>query len=222
MREGYDYAVSCGAAGSKLFTKFLYPNIKNDSVWRFHLHTRHPEKAPTDARRFIYLFSDPRNAVLSYFQRRLKKHSRHGFVDQSARSEEWIDIDAFWVRKHLKNLGCDETAVHESWTLLDYLDQVTQDVFRLQEHFDTWLTETDRDVLFIRYETMWQQEPEMKRILGLSDSHLPAFVDRAADWRRQETGVQKKLDELYGAFARRLENLPDIFGRFDDFCNVIP
>lgn len=205
--------VSCGAAGSKVFTKFLHPNLSKSELGRYHVHFRHPKTSPNQCQSFVYLFADPRNAVLSFFNRRERKHSNHGFAPQAETRQEWTISEHDWVCRHLANLECDRGAVHESWGLEEYLEHTEHDAFRFEEHLDNWLVETQRDVLFVRFETMWTHQAALREVVGQPKSSLPEFVPRAANWRFQDARTQTRLDALYGAYAARLTTLPDVFGR---------
>mgnify|MGYP006273617889 CR=1 FL=1 len=207
--------ISCGAAGSKAFTRFLYPDWPAEKLGTRHWHYPRPDLAPAEFDGFVYLFSDPRNAVLSFFRRRERKHSNHGFSDAESGRREWPVSNLGWVRRHLENLGGDKAALNESWGLEDYLDHCDHDVFGLEAHLDAWLAEREREVLFVRFETLWTHEAHLRAIVGTSHSKLPAYAPRAADWRALSPEVQAKLNARYGDFAERLEAMPDIYGRFN-------
>ncbi|MCF6430632.1 MULTISPECIES: hypothetical protein [unclassified Leisingera] len=212
MTNHRTFVVSCGASGSKVFSRFLYPGEDTRQAARRHLHNRNPQEAPVQAARFVYLFSDPRDSVISFFQRRLTKHSNHGFASQDGPRQEWEVAERDWVLRHLRNLGGNGDAVSGDWGLEEYLEYSREDVFRMEEHFCNWLAATTREVLFVRYETLWQHEQDVIRHLGLpADSRLPEFVPRAADWQSQPPAVRDRLNRLYGGFAGRLAALPGLF-----------
>lgn len=221
MSTRNDHVISCGAAGSKVFTRFLYSDVDPAQAMRFHHHTRVPPQTFEPQIRYIYLFSDPRNAILSFFWRRLKKHSNHGAANQPSERTQWDVNEKDWACRHLHNLGCDSTTLNPDWNLAEYLSNTTKDIFCLEEHFDNWLASTDHELLFIRYESLWQQEDRLKKILSLPDSSLPTFIPRAVDWRLETPEVQQGLNRLYGGFADRLASLPDVFGQFGFFEHIL-
>lgn len=215
MQDHADYVVSCGGGGSKLFAKFLHPDLSKTQINTYHLHDRDPAGIPVDGRNHIYLFSDPRDAILSFFKRRAQRHDRHDFFARPEDAAMRARPDPDWVIKHLKNLGGDPASIDPDWDLDDYLRQATQDVFGLEAHLDNWRRAAqDRPVLFVRYETLWQHEDALKALLGRPQAHLPTFIPRTADWRSEPALTQHGLDRLMGGLAARLNALPDIFGRY--------
>lgn len=213
MSDRRDYIISFGGSGSKLLTRFLYPNGPASNAGRFHLHTRDPVDAPSAAENFIYIFADPRNAILSFFSRRDRRHERHDF-EKSLNMAHRAQPNPEWVRNHLRNLECDPDTISSDWDLSAYLENSMMDVFRLASHFQNWLDYTDKPVLFIRYEALWRHEEKLRDLLGVEQAQLPEFVKRSGNWQEQPAKDRARLDKLVGDLARYQDTLPDIFGRY--------
>ena len=97
----------------------------------------------------VYVFGDPRNAILSVFERRLSRTVQHGFTGET-------DAKAIsdFVLRHAANLTVDAAPMDESWDLPRYLEHGF-DLLRLEEHFDYWFYgDLPYSVLFVRYETL--------------------------------------------------------------------
>lgn len=209
--------ISCGAAGSKMFTQFLYPEVSSKLLGNFHGHYRCPETAPERFTGFVYMFADPRDAVISFFERRERLHGNHGFRQErkDAGDKQWQASNREWVRNHLVNLECDPASVDASWSLEAYLENCSEDVFRFEEHFDNWRADNDRDVLFVRFESLWDREADLRRIFNRPGANLPTYTPRAANWKTYPPEVIDGLNLHYGRFANRLAGFPDISGRFN-------
>lgn len=217
MQDRKDYIISCGASGSKVFAQFLYNDLSIREGFQFHRHNRTPHGLPKGVQNCIYLFSDPRNAVLSFFARREKRHERHGFSGENITEAQRAAPAPDWVGRHLRGLGIDPNVIPPEWDLATYLSRTRTDLFRIEEHFCNWLsTMPDPNVLFLRYETLWQNQAVLKEILG-TQGNLPAFVPRAANWQSQGAEIQDGLEVHFGELVRKFSMLPDVFGTYGGY-----
>ncbi|WP_420434322.1 hypothetical protein [Hyphobacterium sp.] len=198
--------VSPGGVGSKMVTRWLEPRA-TERVWSgMHSHRRLPPPAAFNAQKFIYLFGDPRNIVLSLFNRRFGKSNRHGFTPKGDRAGRQ---DPEFVRKHALNMQTDPSLIDASWDLQAYLEN-GRDLLRLEEHFDSWFHgDQPYPVVFARYESLSDSGPELARWLGIRRPPI-AYQPRASDWQALPDKVRQSLDAIYGDLARRLEALPDL------------
>lgn len=215
MNNHKSFVVSAGGAGSKLFVSFLYWDLEPHLRRRFHGHYPPPLGDQQNGESYIYLFSDPRDAMVSFFNRRIRRHERHNFQgDPTVNQADAARFSKDWVCRHLVNIGGDAQAVDPTWNLADYFAHTRVDAFRLEAHFCNWLAVSDIPVLFVRYETLWRREAELRDILRLpSKASLPPFVPRAASWQAQPSDLRDRLDAQLGDLAVKLSHLPDIFGR---------
>lgn len=205
-----DFAVfSFGGVGSKLLVKWL---LGRDQTARHygsaHYHWRLPPLHVNNGQQVIYMFGDPRDSIISFYQRRTSRHERHGF-GSSAYTKD--DPAPDWPLKALRNIEADSSGFSTEWGLADYLDQ-QRDYFRLEEHFDFWLgARRDFDILFVKYETLWENFEFLGELLGLPSRAIPERVSRRADWRAEPPKVRSALNALYGKLAENLASLPDVF-----------
>jgi hypothetical protein len=201
------HVVSPGGVGSKYLVGWLYPDEPVGSRSKAHSHRRLPPVRVRQGERFIYVFGDPRNILLSIFNRRQARHERHGFQDLNAvRDEPAPDF----AMRHARNLQVFVETMTADWDLAEYLAQ-QQDVFRFEEHFDFWLsTDADFEVVFVRYETLQKRAGELAAYLGIERTPLQ-FRPRASDWTALDERSQRRINKMYGPLARRLEALPDLF-----------
>src|SRR6185503_3715850 len=141
---------SFGGVGSKCLVKGLLQTDDETTLGQAHTHMRQPpSRKALDNRAMIYMFGDPFDAVLSFFNRRTKRTLAHGFKSREGGG------DNSWVVKHCRNIGGDYQAMSADWDLSAYLDNGV-DLLGMEEHFDNWTNaRTDYPILFVRYETMW-------------------------------------------------------------------
>jgi hypothetical protein len=205
--EPITWVVSFGGAGSKLLTRLIYPNLDFDTLENRHVHWRHlrPE---TRGDKFVYVFGDPRNTVISFFQRRISRHTKHGF---SPPKDSNIPMPAF-VQWAINNLESTHPPIPQNWDFDTYIENGAPDIFQLENHFDTWFSRRDRlDIKFISYDAIWTARTELiaHGILE-SDSDIPVHQNRRADWTKLPIEQKSMLNQRYEKFANRLSKLPNV------------
>src|SRR5574343_385370 len=80
-------------------------------------------KSPPDLsfiKKALYLFSDPKNAVVYHFSK-----INQGFP--------------FWPINHCRNMGGDWAKMKVNWNLRDYLNN-KEDLFKIEVNFNNWLS----------------------------------------------------------------------------------
>ncbi|MEM7705944.1 MAG: hypothetical protein AAF358_10355 [Pseudomonadota bacterium] len=209
------YFVSPGGVGSKVLCQsFCAACGVQDRVTidRSHGHRRLPWPSLLEHQCAVYVFGDPCNAVLSFFSRRIQRHARHGMTWSHAETpEETKPGDSDWVIRHMSNLQVPPGPLNETWGLREFLSQ-PHDLFRLEEHLDSWLyADAPYPVVFLRYETLWENAGAVARYFGLADLSLPDQVQRASDWTSLPTEDQKAMTAIFGGFSNRIASLPDVF-----------
>lgn len=200
------YVVSFGGCGSKLMTKLLYPSAATAILDRAHVHWRNPPRA--SSANFVYVFGDPRNTVISFFQRRKSRHARHGFLPGDRMHEPQPDF----VTRAMRNLESPHAEISPEWGLHEYLENSRSDVFELEDHFRRWRGCAEPSGLwFVNYEALWSAPEVLERHLNIDRRFIPPRAPRRADWRLLETTYKQRLNALYGAFAEELAQLPMVF-----------
>jgi len=204
------YLTSFGGVGSKMLIRALYNALgegATDRVGASHTHRRLPPPALHPGQCAVYVFGDPRDAVLSFFQRRDQRHARHGFGE----ARNLVSKTPHWALQHLKHIAADPGPLDETWDLARYL-QHGADLFRLEEHFDNWVYAwADYPITFVRYDTLWSRIGILAAHFGLPTLSLPQREQRAAQWRGLPAPDRAQLNGIYGRFAARLDTLPDAF-----------
>lgn len=172
-----------------------------------HGHRRVAPDAIPAGMHLIYMFGDPRDAVVSFFARRERRHERHHFFLLPNRAEPRPK----WVMWHLANLEVSPEPVTEAWDLARYLGH-DRDVFKLEEHATNWLL-CDRPyrITFIRYEALWENLDALAQHLGLAGINLASKVERASSWQSLPVEQQQAINQMYGPLTERLDALPDLF-----------
>ena len=182
------------------------PDPGGGTIMATHGHLRIPPGRIQANKRVLYMFGDPRDAVVSFFDRRNSRHGRHGF---NAKIKDVPDDS--WVLKHCANIESSADDMDKSWDLRRFLDNGL-DCFRLKEHFDNWCySDVNYDIVFVRYESIWDNKAALAKMLGLTMDRFPEKIERRSKWDDLEDEDKSRCDELYGAFARRLAGLPDLF-----------
>lgn len=200
--------VSFGGVGSKMFARWLYPEADVGDLARAHRHWRFAPLAKSSKQTVVYLFGDPRDTILSFFQRRSSRHDRHGFAPlENASNLEREQRD--WTMRALRQREVFEGEIDPDTEITDFL-KGRVDLYRFEEHFQNWLS-TRYPVLFVRYETLWDNVASVGRLLGANPATLPPFVPRRAKWQDEPAETQALLNAVYGPLAERLSALPDVF-----------
>lgn len=204
--------VSPGGVGSKMICKWLEPD-GNVALWTdMHSHRRLPPPRANENQRFIYVFGDPRDAVLSLFNRRIARTQLHGFTPAPGAANRRADN---FVQRHGANLQAEASLIDPEWDLEAYLDNGC-DLLRLEEHFDFWFYgDQPYPVSFVRYEHLAHAWRALADELGLQRT-APDIKPRGSNWRALPVPVRDKLDALYGPFAARLSGLPALSIRGED------
>lgn len=202
--------ISYGGVGSKMLARWVYSGHDKATWRRNHLHTRNPQPFRRTDCTFLYLFGDPRDAVISLFARRMRRHPRHSFTPQ-ADPVSAKHVPAYVIR-HLRNIDGISSSIDESWDIDAFARNARVDPFKLEDHFDRWFNANGYlDIIFIRYETLWNNKEAICDLLSIPTTELPEYHEREASWQKQPDAVQTRLCDLYGSFAARLESYPDIF-----------
>ena len=143
--------------------------------------------------RVVYIFADPRNAVVSLFRRGFQGGHYRGMRLQKPPPEveqRFVDLD------HFLDAGVDD--------------------FGLADHFERWHARALRPypVLFLRYEQMPETWPTLRDFVGLpAGQPFLTMRPRASEWQLLPDTARARLDDMYGELARRLAALPAVEAR---------
>jgi hypothetical protein len=168
------HVISYGGVGSKMIVRWLYPGHEASYLERSHHHWRsRPEDVGKD-QRFIYVFGDPRNTAVSFFQRKQSRHEGHGF--------EWSEKHLLpylqWTELAVKNLEAQPVGLTREWELSDMLARGV-DAFQFEDHFQRWLSYAEElPVTFVRYETVWDHTSLMAKLFGGDPAGFPVVSRR--------------------------------------------
>src|SRR4051812_1073782 len=200
---------SFGGVGSKCLVKGLLQTADEKILNQAHTHLRLPPgKDVLDGRKMIYMFGDPYNAVVSFFNRRKMRTRAHGFDGRGGGG------DPFWVVKHCRNIGGKHAAMNPNWELMDYLKNGV-DLLEIEQHFDNWVqARTEYPILFLRYETMWDHLQDIYNFVGLPQSDIarfPAQQPRGSSWQEQPESLKLGLAKMCGALHKRIMNAADVW-----------
>jgi hypothetical protein len=143
--------------------------------------------------RVVYLYGDPRNAVLSIFRRgrQLSHYRGMRLANPSSEAQARLSSLESFVRAGI-------------------------DYYELEDHFEQWWGRSSHSfpVLFVRYELLAHVWPTLRDFVGLPAGYpcLP-LKSRSSDWRSLPPPTQTQLDRIYGRFARRVSSLPPVVTR---------
>jgi len=203
--------VSSGGVGSKMLVKALIASSRlhrtgNRGLIAAHSHMRIPPETIPEGTKILYMFGDPRDSVVSFFDRRKSKHDRHGF------NTKIIDKpNIYWVLQHCENVECKTFDMDETWGLHKFLENGL-DYFNLEEHFDSWFySNTDYDIVFVRYENIWDNVKALGKTLELDIKRFPEKIERRSKCENLDSADKTRCNEMYGSFSERINKLPDIF-----------
>ena len=202
---------SYGGVGSKILLRELIGERQDRLLEYCHSHRRyHFRSREVRSKRVIYMFGDPRNALISFFNRRIFNTELHGFHAHRG------NPDKYWVVKHAKNIGVNSHLIDPEWDLLAYLRN-GRDLLGLEEHFLNWFEgRYTYPVLFVRYETMWDHLPGIYEFVGkpvTETVNFPGKRERGSNWEDQSDEVRDLLNRMYERFTQYLTQCEDIFVR---------
>lgn len=139
--------------------------------------------------RAVYLFDDPRNAVLSVFRRSY---------------QNW----------HIRNMNGNLDGWEEGYTIDDFLSN-GDDLFRMEEQFEDWVhARRSYPILFIRFDELWDHLKTLFSFVGLPESKMDCFPEkraRTSDWRTEPSNRQEAIEEMYGTLACKVNDLESPF-----------
>ena len=192
----YDVTVtSYGGSGSTLLLKFLDENrfISNNSKnFDCIKHIGFPPRRL--ASRYIYIFANPIESLLSLYRR----------------------YKGRLIRQHSFTLNLDlqpKFVIPPAKTLEKYIEK-GKDRFLFERHFNNWFNAClPCPVLFIRYEKLWDNLEVLFDFLGLHNidarNSFPKYHPRKSTVDNTPADILDELERMYGKFAERLNTLPD-------------
>ena len=135
--------------GVKLSTGGMWsPNKKLFKGMVHKTHLQAEELPDNSAAKVIFLFSAPSQSVLSVISNKSRKGDK-------------------WIKKHFMHLKAKGS----------FSEICSKDVLRIEEQIDGWINKTGTERLILRYERIWEFQPEIEKFLNLR-IHLPAKKKR--------------------------------------------
>lgn len=144
----------------------------------------YPPQVDTTSKKYIYIFSDPTEVVLSL----LRVFEEKGEI---------------WMRQHFENL--------KSKYVDNFLSIINHDTLNLERHFDCWLSEKRLRVAFVRYEKLWENEKKLSEFIGFS-LKLPQYKERKAR-QQYDPQVITKIRSTYYSLNSKISKCEDFFVR---------
>ena len=200
---------SFGGCGSKYLVKKLCDEFHLNDYDRHHSHERAPSvNKLSEGGRAIFIYGDPVNAVMSFFARRISRTSQHGYMPTSGSG------NPLWARLHCRNIGGKYEYLDPEWDFTAYLRQ-GRDLFELESFVLNWLgLQIPQDILFVRYEAMWRECPNIAKFMGLDQGFVNRFglpKERRSRFTELDIQTLQQANRIYEPARRLLNSLPDIF-----------
>ena len=200
---------SFGGCGSKLLVKELATYIGAKDYGTYHSHIRSPgDKFSSNYQKIIYLHCNPAQAVFSFFERRKVLTEKHGFVPTIRPGSK------DWVSKHCSNVDGKSDSFNSNWGLDEYLDN-GEDLLLLASFVSSWLKFSEyREVLFLRYETLWENLPNLAQFVNYDLKFCENFASQKerVSYKDVLTEMQQeKLESMYLSTKQSLDTLDDFF-----------
>lgn len=182
---------SYGGCGSKFLVKQIAKHTKDRDFEKYHSHLRHPTIENMEKYQYpVFLYCDPVDAIISFFHRREKITKQHGFVSKKRHG------DSDWVVKHCKNIGGDFQVISKDWDLERFI-QHGVDLFKLDEFVYNWLEFSQKtDILFIKYELMWENLNKIKTFLSLDNTFVKNFEKQKQRTSKRDQITEESLNRL--------------------------
>ncbi len=171
----------------------LGADVPRASDWGWPKHQRVPPRRADVANGFrsVYVFGDPRDAILSVFRRGYEIwHYERMQLEESAPS------------------GRAEAALRST---VDFA-RGGFDPYKIDEHFANWLGVLDVPVLFVHHEALSIRWEAIRSFVGLpSDAPSLPTNQRKTDWRSEPDEIRDGFTSIYGELADFIERLPRLF-----------
>jgi hypothetical protein len=185
---------SFGGAGTTLLINFFNNYFRTNSYRDYDRlkHLPYPPLSFKKNQKFIYLFGDPVHATISLFRRNFHR-------SQS--------------KKILDGLRIKQQPLPTVITLEEYASQGV-DRFYLRDHFMNWYRSShSHPILFIRYETLYQNLDTLFEFLNLPEdlvSTFPPYKERQSYNHELPEDTLSKLHEMHHDFIEELKLMPDV------------
>ncbi len=201
------YVNSYGGSGSKYLVKQIiraYPKFEATDI---HHHIRDVSSISiTNEDKMIFVFSNPIDAVKSFFGRQELNTEQHGFNGKIGEGS------MNWPFRHCRNIDGNYIGFDKSWKLNDFIAN-GKDLFQLESFFDNWyLNDSLPEMLFVNYDCIWEHRSLIKDFLGINPKfEFEEFKPRTRyDFKLSEE-EHLKLESLYSKLANKILNLETIF-----------
>lgn len=196
---------SHGGSGLKFLHRFLdehanvRSNDRNPHVRPNNSDILHSEKA-------ILIYSDPRNAIMSFFRRSYSQSRR-----------QFKPIDELWLNECLSHLGIDHV-FPRGLTMENYLTNYDKDIFDLKGYFEEWLNYDLKDgysLAFVKYEEIINCADDIVDFIGLDNLYADKLRGRFSPRRSSHTNTNQAVSDLlherYGALIEIQNELPGFY-----------
>lgn len=184
---------SYGGSGLKFLTNFLDSHISLYDV--SHAPHAKPNKGHLKIDKIVFLYADPRNALLSFHRRDKVKNG--------------------WIRQHMKNLESNIKIKGQ----MSMTEVIEKDGLGLDVHFREWLNFKHPQIAFVKYESLHSNIKNLLSFLDLDESissiFCKTFSPRISDYRNIDVNIQTLLHNKYKGLLKLQNSLPDFYIRED-------
>jgi len=183
---------SPGCSGSDQMKKCLQATGMRDVSAS---HNRHIKNPPNHKRKTLFLYSDPRNLLISYINR--------GCYDN-------------FLFNHCRNIGgdCSYIDKHPKLSLVKVLKD-KYDPLKLEEHFMMWLeTSIERKIMMLKYEALENPKTYQKVLdfFGVKEKRNKfPWKPRSSSYLKLPLEQQISITNLFKNLLEIQNKLPDYF-----------
>ena len=191
----FKYLISSfGGCCTSMLIKFLNPwyLTKTNHMW-YHLELKHCPTPPTHLRhafKAVYLFGDPRNALVSIYRRKLQNvHYFNIFQKQSADLPQTLDL---------------------------FLER-GEDIFGFESHFLSWTnssaTQRSFPILFVNSDYLWDNLSYLFDYLEVprkSRNSFPCRRPRESSWEGLSATQREQINSIFGNVTDTIKNFGHI------------
>lgn len=141
-------------------------------------HVVEPEDVKQFADKFIFIYGDPVEAILSLYARK-------------------------FIRPQFKKLTGKDNRV----SLEEYAES-GKDLLGYEKQLDNWIGQKDMEVMFLEYPYFWDYEKEIFDFIGLDDStRFFQKKERANKKENYSEELISKLEKIYQPLTKKMESL---------------
>lgn len=185
----YKYIFTQGGCATWAIGRFIGENIDRPQKNNVHARSHEMREYIPPHSKILYLYSDPREAILSFKRRDFFKMPYTHCIHLNG------DVNGMKTKR-------------TGWTLKEFIDNGV-DFFQLEQHFQSWY-ESPYNVMFVKYDHLKQSMEHILKFFDINNRKADDFhfKQRLSQISRLPTDWQNGLNQMFERYIDFLESIP--------------